>query len=49
MAERSAGTAELPTAEDTKALGAKLGVQLRAGDVVVLSGPLGAGWTSTGR
>ena len=45
MAEQSAGTAELPTAEDTKALGAKLGVQLRAGDVVVLSGPLGAGKT----
>ncbi len=45
MAEHSAGTAELPTAEDTKALGAKLGVQLRAGDVVVLSGPLGAGKT----
>lgn len=40
-----AGTAELPTAEDTMALGAKLGVQLRAGDVVVLSGPLGAGKT----
>jgi tRNA threonylcarbamoyladenosine biosynthesis protein TsaE len=45
MAEQSAGTAELPTAEDTKALGAKLGAQLRAGDVVVLSGPLGAGKT----
>ena len=44
MAEQ-AGTAELPTAEDTMALGAKLGVQLRAGDVVVLSGPLGAGKT----
>ncbi|OBA89100.1 tRNA (N6-adenosine(37)-N6)-threonylcarbamoyltransferase complex ATPase TsaE [Mycobacteriaceae bacterium 1482268.1] len=40
-----AGTAELPSAEDTKALGAKLGGQLRAGDVVVLSGPLGAGKT----
>jgi tRNA threonylcarbamoyladenosine biosynthesis protein TsaE len=40
-----AGTAELPTAEDTKELGAKLGSQLRAGDVVVLSGPLGAGKT----
>ena len=40
-----AGTAELPTAEDTMALGAKLGGQLRAGDVVVLSGPLGAGKT----
>ena len=41
----SAGTAELPTAEDTKALGATLGGLLRAGDVVVLSGPLGAGKT----
>ena len=45
MAEHNAGTAELPTAEDTKALGAKLGGSLRAGDVVVLSGPLGAGKT----
>ncbi|SEH92465.1 tRNA threonylcarbamoyladenosine biosynthesis protein TsaE [Mycolicibacterium rutilum] len=45
MAERTAGTAELPTAEDTIALGAELGRQLRAGDVVVLSGPLGAGKT----
>jgi tRNA threonylcarbamoyladenosine biosynthesis protein TsaE len=39
------GTAELPTAQDTMALGAKLGENLRAGDVVVLSGPLGAGKT----
>jgi tRNA threonylcarbamoyladenosine biosynthesis protein TsaE len=45
MAERYSGTAELPTAEDTIALGAHLGGQLRAGDVVVLSGPLGAGKT----
>jgi tRNA threonylcarbamoyladenosine biosynthesis protein TsaE len=45
MAERGAGTAELPTAADTIALGARLGRQLRAGDVVVLSGPLGAGKT----
>jgi len=45
MADRSAGTAELPTTEDTKALGARLGALLRAGDVVVLSGPLGAGKT----
>ncbi|HET9565501.1 MAG TPA: tRNA (adenosine(37)-N6)-threonylcarbamoyltransferase complex ATPase subunit type 1 TsaE [Mycobacterium sp.] len=45
MAEQSAGTAELPTAEDTMSLGTKLGQQLRAGDVVVLSGPLGAGKT----
>lgn len=45
MADQLAGTAELPTAEDTKALGAMLGGLLRAGDVVVLSGPLGAGKT----
>ena len=49
MAERNlehlAGTAELPTTADTFALGARLGEQLRAGDVVVLSGPLGAGKT----
>ncbi|MDT5244766.1 MAG: tRNA threonylcarbamoyladenosine biosynthesis protein TsaE [Mycobacterium sp.] len=45
MAERGSGTAELATAEDTIALGAQLGSQLRAGDVVVLSGPLGAGKT----
>jgi len=45
MADRNAGTAELPTAEDTIALGARLGKELRAGDVVVLSGPLGAGKT----
>jgi tRNA threonylcarbamoyladenosine biosynthesis protein TsaE len=45
MAERRSGTAELPTADDTIALGAQLGEQLRAGDVVVLSGPLGAGKT----
>jgi tRNA threonylcarbamoyladenosine biosynthesis protein TsaE len=39
------GTAELPTAADTIAFGARLGTDLRAGDVVVLSGPLGAGKT----
>jgi tRNA threonylcarbamoyladenosine biosynthesis protein TsaE len=39
------GTATLPTALDTIALGARLGQGLRAGDVVVLSGPLGAGKT----
>jgi tRNA threonylcarbamoyladenosine biosynthesis protein TsaE len=39
------GTAMLPRAEDTFALGARLGKELRAGDVVVLSGPLGAGKT----
>ena len=45
MGDHSEGTAELPTAEDTRALGARLGAGLRAGDVVVLSGPLGAGKT----
>ncbi len=40
------GTRELPTVEDTIALGEQLGRQLRAGDVVVLSGPLGAGKTA---
>ncbi|WP_319446078.1 MULTISPECIES: tRNA (adenosine(37)-N6)-threonylcarbamoyltransferase complex ATPase subunit type 1 TsaE [unclassified Mycobacterium] len=43
--ERLEGTAELATAADTIALGARLGGDLRAGDVVVLSGPLGAGKT----
>ncbi|MBO0677890.1 tRNA (adenosine(37)-N6)-threonylcarbamoyltransferase complex ATPase subunit type 1 TsaE [Mycolicibacterium sp. S2-37] len=45
MADHTGGTAELPTAEATIAFGAELGAQLRAGDVVVLSGPLGAGKT----
>jgi tRNA threonylcarbamoyladenosine biosynthesis protein TsaE len=45
VAERSAGTAQLATTEDTIALGATLGAGLKAGDVVVLSGPLGAGKT----
>jgi tRNA threonylcarbamoyladenosine biosynthesis protein TsaE len=39
------GSAVLATAEDTMALGRRLGSGLRAGDVVVLSGPLGAGKT----
>lgn len=45
MAGPRAGTTELATAADTMAFGAELGRQLRAGDVVVLSGPLGAGKT----
>lgn len=40
------GTASLPTVEDTLAFGERLGRQLRSGDVVVLSGPLGAGKTA---
>ncbi|MCV7150396.1 tRNA (adenosine(37)-N6)-threonylcarbamoyltransferase complex ATPase subunit type 1 TsaE [Mycolicibacterium pyrenivorans] len=43
--DECSGTSELLTAEDTIALGARLGRELRAGDVVVLSGPLGAGKT----
>jgi tRNA threonylcarbamoyladenosine biosynthesis protein TsaE len=36
----------LPTAEDTRALGAALAEVVRAGDLVVLVGPLGAGKTA---
>ncbi|GAA3807852.1 MULTISPECIES: tRNA (adenosine(37)-N6)-threonylcarbamoyltransferase complex ATPase subunit type 1 TsaE [Amycolatopsis] len=36
---------ELPTADDTVAFGESLGRTLRAGDVVLLAGPLGAGKT----
>jgi tRNA threonylcarbamoyladenosine biosynthesis protein TsaE len=36
----------LPTVDDTKAFGARVGTLLRAGDVVLLSGPLGAGKTA---
>ena len=41
----TSGTAQLHTAADTIALGVSLGRELHAGDVVVLSGPLGAGKT----
>lgn len=49
MADRESGTAALPTEADTIALGARFGAALRAGDVVVLSGPLGAGKTVLAR
>lgn len=39
----------LETVEETVAFGAEIGRQLRAGDVVVLSGPLGAGKTALAR
>ncbi|MCV7315449.1 tRNA (adenosine(37)-N6)-threonylcarbamoyltransferase complex ATPase subunit type 1 TsaE [Mycolicibacillus parakoreensis] len=45
MPERDTGTAVLTSEADTRALGARLGAQLRAGDVVVVTGPLGAGKT----
>lgn len=45
MADPDGGTATLKRVEDTVALGSRLGEQLRAGDVVVLTGPLGAGKT----
>ncbi|WP_375480622.1 tRNA (adenosine(37)-N6)-threonylcarbamoyltransferase complex ATPase subunit type 1 TsaE [uncultured Jatrophihabitans sp.] len=38
--------ANLPTAQDTHDFGAELGRLLRGGDLVVLSGPLGAGKTA---
>jgi len=42
---RDVETATLRGADETFGLGAQLGADLRAGDVVVLSGPLGAGKT----
>jgi len=46
---RVGGAAAPATAEETHELGRRLGRQLRAGDVVVLSGPLGAGKTVLAR
>ncbi|MBB1045118.1 MULTISPECIES: tRNA (adenosine(37)-N6)-threonylcarbamoyltransferase complex ATPase subunit type 1 TsaE, partial [unclassified Dietzia] len=40
------GERTLPTVDDTRALGVELAGLLRAGDVVVLDGPLGAGKTA---
>lgn len=45
MGTEVSGMATLDRVEDTLALGSRLGAQLQAGDVVVLSGPLGAGKT----
>jgi tRNA threonylcarbamoyladenosine biosynthesis protein TsaE len=49
VTEAESGIATLPHVDDTVALGSQLGGQLRAGDVVVLSGPLGAGKTVLAR
>jgi tRNA threonylcarbamoyladenosine biosynthesis protein TsaE len=49
VTDGKSGIATLPHVDDTMALGAQLGSQLRAGDVVVLSGPLGAGKTVLAR
>lgn len=46
MTIRVPGERELPGVEDTRALGVELAGLLRAGDVVVLDGPLGAGKTA---
>src|SRR5690606_20310739 len=40
------GSRDLPTVDDTRALGAELATLLTAGDVVILDGPLGAGKTA---
>lgn len=40
------GSVECATAQDTREFGRRLGAALEAGDVVILSGPLGAGKTT---
>lgn len=45
-ADSGAAVLELPTAADTRAFGRALGRILRAGDLIILGGPLGAGKTA---
>lgn len=40
---------QLPTVEDTERFGQELAADLRAGDLVILDGPLGAGKTAMAR
>jgi tRNA threonylcarbamoyladenosine biosynthesis protein TsaE len=49
LVELTGAELTLPTEADTEALGARIGAELAAGDVVLLSGPLGAGKTVLAR
>ncbi|MBD0861992.1 tRNA (adenosine(37)-N6)-threonylcarbamoyltransferase complex ATPase subunit type 1 TsaE [Gordonia sp. zg691] len=49
LGDRAAGRRELPDVADTEAFGAELAGTLRAGDLVILDGPLGAGKTALAR
>ncbi|MBM7366775.1 tRNA (adenosine(37)-N6)-threonylcarbamoyltransferase complex ATPase subunit type 1 TsaE [Gordonia hydrophobica] len=49
MADRTAGSRDLPDVADTEALGHEFATMLRPGDLVILDGPLGAGKTALTR
>jgi tRNA threonylcarbamoyladenosine biosynthesis protein TsaE len=46
MPEKTIETIEVPTADAMRDLGRRLAAELRAGDLLVLTGPLGAGKTT---